>query len=39
MMCRYDVMLRCWQNEPEERPGFAEIVNALTDVLDEGTSL
>ena len=28
---RYQIMMRCWQNDPDERPAFTELKNQLKD--------
>ena len=32
--CRYDVMKRCWQEEPEHRPTFSEMVTVISTSLE-----
>ena len=32
--CRYQVMLSCWDPDPEQRPTFAQLVTTITSVLD-----
>ncbi len=35
-MCRYeDIMCKCWEKKPKERPTFAELVPDLQKVLDK----
>ena len=34
MECRYQVMLSCWDTDPEQRPTFAQLVTTITSVLD-----
>ena len=29
---RYQIMMRCWQNDPDERPAFAELKKQLKDM-------
>ncbi|KAI0234411.1 Hepatocyte growth factor receptor [Lamellibrachia satsuma] len=33
--CIYDLMQRCWQNDPDNRPSFAETCKMLDDILSE----
>ena len=35
---RYDLLLRCWLEEPGCRPNFTEIVRELNDVLEGMTT-
>ena len=36
IMCfRFDLMLNCWMMEPDDRPGFGDIVVRLEDALTE----
>ena len=32
--CRYEVMLSCWDADPEQRPTFTQLVTTITSVLD-----
>ena len=32
----YNMMLRTWDNEPEKRPQFLEVMDELGDLLEEG---
>ena len=31
--CRYQVMLSCWDADPEQRPTFAQLVTTITSIL------
>ena len=31
---RYDIMLKCWQQKPEDRPAFSNLVVQLGDFLE-----
>ena len=31
---RYEVMLSCWDADPEQRPTFTQLVTTITSVLD-----
>ena len=33
--CSYDVMMRCWNHIPDERPLFGELVVSLNILLEE----
>ena len=35
---RYDLLLRCWSEEPGYRPNFSEIVKELNDELESMTT-
>ena len=32
--CRYEVLLSCWDADPEQRPTFTQLVTTITSVLD-----
>ena len=32
-MYRYDILYRCWVEDPEDRPNFSELVTSITDVI------
>ena len=32
---RYDIMLKCWQNNPDVRPTFSELKNQLKDMENQ----
>ena len=34
-MCSYEVMLKCWSEQPEKRPPFAELVKSFTVLLEQ----
>ena len=38
LYCRYDIMKKCWQEEPEQRPTFSELVTVISTSL-EGMSV
>ena len=33
--CSYDVMLKCWQHSPDNRPSFEELSVILRQILEE----
>lgn len=34
----YDLMLSCWNNEPEKRPTFQQLFNIITIILKQDKS-
>jgi len=37
IISRYDeVMIRCWDKEPEKRPTFSDVVDYLTSMMTAG---
>lgn len=36
---RYDVVLRCWQRQPEERPKFKSLLFILSEMSEDESSL
>ena len=35
IVCRYDIMLQCWQETPEDRPTFKDLHSKLHSILSE----
>lgn len=33
---RYTIMIKCWREDPQERPQFAELVKIIEDMLGVG---
>ena len=36
-LCRYDLMKRCWHDNPERRPPFQGLVVLIDDMVKSGT--
>ena len=34
-LCRYNILLNCWENIPDDRPLFLEIVSRFSSFLDD----
>jgi hypothetical protein len=34
---RYELMMKCWREDPQERPQFAELVKTVEDLLGVGS--
>ena len=33
--CSYDIMLRCWQETPGDRPTFTELMEEIKEILED----
>ena len=34
---RYELMLDCWKEEPDERPSFEQLISALETMMEKDT--
>ena len=37
-LCRYDLMLQCWQEEPMDRPSFSQLRSSFSAMLQAGSA-
>ena len=37
LYCSHDIMMNCWNELPEKRPSFSELVKTITTALEEIT--
>ena len=34
LLCRYTIMLQCWELDPDTRPSFSQLINSLSEYLE-----